>query len=130
MTNRGQATVEFALVLPLALVCLALVIQTLAIVSAQISVHQDTRLAARAASMSAEPVVAAESMVRDRRTDIDVSLTELLVTVTLRRQVPIMVPLVRDFLPSIEVRSDLTMALEPPIYTDVGASEGVATAIG
>lgn len=120
MIHRGQSTVEFALVLPLALVCLALVIQTLVIVSAQISVHHEARLAARAASMSPEPVTTARSMVHDQRTEVDVTVTDVLVTVALRRNVPIMVPLVRRFLPSIDVRSNLTMALEPPIYTDVG----------
>lgn len=124
--ESGQATVEFALVLPLALVCLALVIQTLVIVAAQITVLNDTRLAARAASMSPEPTVAATTTLRgDRqRTAIDVEVTELLVTVTLRREVRIMVPLVRRFMPSVDVRSSLTMALEPPIHTAVDHPQG------
>lgn len=130
MTDRGQATVEFALVLPLALLCLALVMQTSVIVSEQISVHHEARLAARAASMSAEPVMAARSMVHDQRTDLDVTVTDILVTVVLRRKVPIMVPLVGRFLPSVDVRSSLTMALEPPIYTEVESDQGETPAIG
>ncbi|MGA0877669.1 MAG: TadE/TadG family type IV pilus assembly protein [Ilumatobacteraceae bacterium] len=128
--DSGQATVEFALVLPLALMCLALVIQLSVIVSAQTSVHHDARLAARTASMSDAPAIAAESVVRDRGTEIEVTVTDLLVTVDLRRRVPIVVPLVGGFLPSIDVRSRITMALEPPIHTDVGASEGGVMAVG
>lgn len=122
--ENGQATVEFALVLPLVLVCLALVLQTLVIASAQITVHHQAQLAARAASMSATPAATAHSMVHDQRTNVDVTVTDILVTVALRRNVSIMVPLVRRFLPSIDVRSSLTMALEPPIDTHDGPQRG------
>lgn len=121
--DRGQSTVEFALVLPVALVCLAVVLQSLLIVSAQITAHNDARLAVRAASMSPDPVSAAQEIVGDddRRTSIDVITADPLVTVVLQREVRIMVPILRRFVPSIDVRSSLTMALEPPIHSLAGS---------
>ncbi|MFM7870194.1 MAG: TadE/TadG family type IV pilus assembly protein, partial [Actinomycetota bacterium] len=59
--DDGQATVEFALILPLLVICLGLVVQVLVVVSAQLDLQNDTRLVARMASMSAEPEVAARS---------------------------------------------------------------------
>lgn len=120
--DDGQSTVEFALILPLLVICLGLVVQVLVVVSAQLDLENDTRLAARMASMSAEPDVAARSN-SDRAdasgpTRVDVDVTDRTVTVTLSRSIDLIVPFLDRLLPPIELKSALTMALEPPIRPD------------
>lgn len=120
--DDGQSTVEFALILPLLVICLGLVVQVLVVVSAQLDLENDTRLAARMASMSAEPDVAARSNF-DRAdasgpTRVDVDVTDRTVTVTLSRSIDLIVPFLDRLLPPIELKSALTMALEPPIRPD------------
>lgn len=117
-SDRGQATVEFALILPLALACLALVIQTLIVVTAQVALLDDTRRAARIASVASDPAAAVRDMqaTLPTRTEIDVETSNGLVTVVLRRKIAIAVPLLRRLNPTIDLEADLTMALEPPIH--------------
>ncbi|MFM7125660.1 MAG: TadE/TadG family type IV pilus assembly protein [Actinomycetota bacterium] len=122
--DDGQATVEFALILPLLVICLGLVVQVLVVVSAQVDLENDARLAARMASMSAEPEVAARSSL-DRAdasgpTRLDVDVADRTVTVTVSRSIDLIVPILERLLPPIELRSALTMALEPPIHIDAG----------
>lgn len=119
--DDGQATVEFALILPLLVICLGLVVQVLLVVSAQVDLENDARLAARMASTSAEPEVAARSSL-DRSvttgpTRMDIEVADRTVTVILSRSVDLIVPFLDRLLPPIELRTALTMALEPPIHT-------------
>ncbi|MFM8482415.1 MAG: hypothetical protein ACKOBT_03585, partial [Actinomycetota bacterium] len=100
------------------------VVQVLVVVSAQVDLENDARLAARMASMSAEPEVAARSSL-DRAdasgpTRLDVDVADRTVTVTVSRSIDLLVPILERLLPPIELRSALTMALEPPIHIDAG----------
>ena len=117
--QRGQATIEFALLLPLAIGCLALVIQTLVLVLGQISLHHEARLAVRAAATAADPVTAARDAVlrNDPQSTslIEIEATTRLVTVHVHRQIPVIVPLLGQLWPDFEISARLTMALEPPI---------------
>lgn len=119
--DDGQATVEFALILPLVVICLGLVVQVLVVVSAHLALENDARTAARVAAVAAEPVVAARNSLDlagdSRPTRMDVDVSERTVTVTLRRSVDIVVPVLDRLLPPIEMTTTLTMALEPPLHT-------------
>lgn len=121
-TDEGQSTVEFALVLPLVVICLGMVVQVLVVVSAHVDLENDARLAARMASVSAEPDEAARSTLdgvdASEPTRMDVDVTDRTVTVTLSRSVDLIVPFLDRLLPPIELRTALTMALEPPIHAD------------
>ena len=121
--DQGQATVEFALVLPLIVMCLLLIPQTLVLVTSNIALHHQVRVTTRAAAISANPTAAG---IRTRPGDlIDVSTTDRLVTVRIRRPIPVMVPLVARFLPEVVLSSSLTMALEPPVHEQ--SVEGAST---
>ena len=119
--DQGQATVEFALLLPLAIACLLLVVQTLVVVLAQITVHHEARLAVRAAAIAADPATAAHRAVKENNPQspsrIDIDADEQVVTVRIIRQIPIVIPIIGSLGPGIEVRAQLTMALEPPLQT-------------
>lgn len=120
--DDGQSTVEFALVLPLVVICLGLVVQVLVVVGARVDLENDVRLATRMASVSAEPDEAARSSL-DRAdgpelTRMEVDVTDRTVTVTLSRSVDLIVPFLDRLLPPIELTTPLTMALEPPIHAD------------
>lgn len=116
--DSGQATVEFALVLPLAIGSLLLVVQVLIVVLSQISLQHEARISVRAAAIAADPAAAARSAVQDNDpqspSTVVVETTERVVTVFLTRQIPIVIPILGRLWPDIEISARLTMALEPP----------------
>lgn len=125
MTRRaddGQSTVEFALVLPLVVICLGLIVQVLVVVGARVDLENDVRLAARMASMSAEPHEAARRSLdradAPQRTRMEIDVADRTVTVTLSRTVDLIVPFLDRLVPPIELTTALTVALEPPIHID------------
>lgn len=117
--DRGQSTVEFALLLPLVIGSVLLVIQVLIIVLSQVSLQHEARIAARAAAVSADPASAARAAVErnDPRSpsSVAVETTESLVTVHLTRRIPVAIPILGRLWPDIELSARLTMALEPPL---------------
>ena len=71
--ERGQATVEFALILPLAVFLLLAVLQTALVVRDYVGVVHASREAARAASVDpdpAAPLAAARRVLRDARVHV------------------------------------------------------------
>ena len=60
-SERGQATVEFALVVPLMVACLLAVIQVGVVVRDQVAVLHAAREAARAASVERDPAAATQA---------------------------------------------------------------------
>lgn len=120
-SNHGQATVEFALLLPLATGCLLLVVQVLIVVLGHITLHHEARVAVRAAAVAADPVAAARTAVeqRDAQTSsrVEVQVTDQLVTVYLSRPMPIAIPFLGGLWPDITMTANLTMALEPPLHS-------------
>ena len=117
--EQGQATIEFALLLPLAVGCLALVIQTLVLVLGHISLHHEARIAVRAAAVAADPEAAARAAVQSNDPQstslIEIEITAQLVTVRVHRQIPVVVPVLGQLWPDFDISARLTMALEPPI---------------
>ncbi len=62
--ERGQATVEFALVLPVLVLIVMLIVQVALVVRAQLLVHEAAREAARVASVEPEPTPAGAAATR------------------------------------------------------------------
>lgn len=85
--QRGQATVEFALVAPLVFACVGLLVGTTVMCLQYLSLHDVARVAARAAVMAEVPSNAAKSVVTD--SSLQVTTTENLsagtITVTVTR---------------------------------------------
>jgi hypothetical protein len=118
--DRGQATVELALALPVVLLALALVLQVALLARDRVAVVHATRAAARAAVVD-PTVVAATRAARSAggsltsasvRLDGDTAPGGLLgVTVTAR---PTAVPLVGHVVAGVQLRERLVVLVEGP----------------
>lgn len=111
--DEGQATVEFALVLPLVVMVLALLVHLASISAAQLHIVEQTRVATRAASLAEDPRAAATAAVQEAEFSVEVWFDDEIVTVSVSRILRTEVPIIARFLPAVEVRSSLTMAREP-----------------
>jgi Flp pilus assembly protein TadG len=116
--DRGQATVEFALALPLVAVLVLGIVQLVVVARDQLAVELAAREGARAAAVAAAPAAAATQAATaavglDR---LDVSVTEHAdrVTVTVRHRTATDVPLIGVVIGDVEVSATVTMQREPP----------------
>jgi Flp pilus assembly protein TadG len=84
--QRGQATVEFAVVAPLVFACVGLLIGSTVMCLQYLSLHDVARIAARTAVMSDNPVEAARGAIVDSsiqvKTEDDLVAGTITVTVT------------------------------------------------
>jgi Flp pilus assembly protein TadG len=118
--DRGQATVELALCLPLLFIFLLGMVQLVVIVRDQLAVQLAAREAARAAAVAATSPAAAQAAaaqaitLRPLTVATRSSASAVTVTVTVSHVTPTDVPLIGAFLPDITVTAIATMALEPP----------------
>jgi Flp pilus assembly protein TadG len=112
--DRGQATVEFALILPLLVGILVLIVQVTMIAVTRLEVVDETRRAARLASLAEDPQAAASGSLPDGSTStVTVVYDETSVTVTVSRTVNTDVPIIGRLIPSVDVQSRLVMPREP-----------------
>ena len=116
--DRGQATVELALALPLLCLLVLAVVQVGVVVRDRLAVQLAAREAARAAVVAADPVAAgtpaAQRAVQLRPLQVRVEAGGDTVTVTVTYLEPTDVPLIGALLPDVEVSATVTMAVEPP----------------
>jgi Flp pilus assembly protein TadG len=116
--ERGQASVEVALLLPMVVVLLLGLLQVAVVGRDQLALELAAREAARAASVSADPTRAAGAAARRVTTlaplGVAVAARAGSVTVTVTRVNPTDVPLAGRFVADIELRARATMAWEPP----------------
>lgn len=116
--DRGQATVEFALVLPFACLLLTGFVQVAVVVRDQLAVQAAAREAARAASVAADGAGAAADAAQRaiELRPLDVSLTEAggIVTATVSHVNHTEVPLIGALLPDVTLDASVSMAVEPP----------------
>lgn len=114
--DRGQATVEFALTIPVLVIALLGAIQVFVILVDRIHLVHVTRDAARAASVGDDPRSAAEMVIDrsfpDREISLTVSMSDDVVTVELVLSNPTDVPIIGRFLPDVELRESLSMLAE------------------
>ncbi len=116
--DRGQATVELALALPLLCLLVLAVVQVGVVVRDQLAVQLAAREAARAAVVAADPVAAAtpaaQRAVQLSPLQVRVGAAGDTVTVTVTYIEPTDVPLIGALLPDVAVSATVTMAVEPP----------------
>jgi Flp pilus assembly protein TadG len=115
--DRGQAVVELALALPLVFMLLLGMVQLGLVVRDQLLVTHAAREAARAASVSASPAVAAARATAGsplRQMSVGTSASGTSVTVEVTAISITDVPLVGALLPDVRVSARVTMAREPP----------------
>lgn len=112
--DHGQATVEFALILPLIVGVIALIVQITIISVSRLEVVDETRHVARIASLAEDPRAAASSSLPIGSASlVHVVYDETSVTVTVSRRVDTDVPIIGRFIPTVEVQSRLVMTREP-----------------
>jgi Flp pilus assembly protein TadG len=116
--DRGQATVEFALALPLVAVLVLGIVQLVVVARDQLAVELAAREGARAAAVAATPATAAASAAGAAvgLDPLDVSVSEHgeHISVTVRYRSVTDVPLVGLAIGDVEVAATVTMQREPP----------------
>lgn len=116
-TDRGQATVEFALTLPLIAMLLGLIAQMSVIAASHLDVVDEARRIGRDASLAEDPrAVVRASLPRNSTSQIEVWFDDSTVTVVVSRRIDTDLPIVGRFTPTIDVHSRLTMAREPRVH--------------
>ena len=115
--DRGQATVEVALALPLLCMLLLGVVQVAVVARDQLAVQLAAREAARTASVAANTPAAVEAgraavALAPLRVEVARTAERIRATVTYRD--PTDVPLIGVLVPDIVVTASVTMAVEPP----------------
>lgn len=115
-TDTGQATVEFALLMPFVAVLLACVIGVTVVCLDVLRTDALARTAARLASVSATPEETATGWVASRSPDVsvDVTVDESTVQVRLTRRFDLHVPLLRRLRVSLPYSALAVAAVEPP----------------
>ncbi len=122
--QRGQSTVEFALILPLAFVCMVFVLTAGIVVYDHLALADLSRSAVRAAIISDDPVEAASQTAKQVdgdirvRTTVDEQTGIVRVQLERRRSMPLFV--LSRVLPFITVRASAVMMKEPPIVIGQG----------
>jgi Flp pilus assembly protein TadG len=116
--DRGQATVEFALALPLVLMVVLGIVQIVVVVRDQIAVELAARDGARAAAVSAAPdsaaAAAAHAAITLRPIDVATTTSDRSVVVVVRHANTTDVPIIGAVLGDIELSASVTMLRDPP----------------
>lgn len=117
--DRGQASVELALCLPVVAVLLLLVVQAGLVVADQVAVVQGAREGARRASVDPDPAAARQAALGGRlgadRTTVVVDRVAgapELARVTVRHRAATEVPIVGRLLPDVDLEAVAAMAVE------------------
>ena len=116
--DRGQATVELALALPLVCLLLFGIVQVAVVGRDQLAVQLAAREAARAAATSGDPAAAGSAAshrtVALRPLIVEIGESGRTVTATVRYTDHTDVPLIGTLLPDVVLTATVTMAVEPP----------------
>lgn len=116
--DRGQATVEFALALPLVAVLVLGIVQLVVVARDQLAVELAAREGARAAAVAADPASAAAAAANDAigltPLDVVVATRGRHVAVTVRHRSATDVPLIGPAIGDVEVVATVTMLRDPP----------------
>lgn len=116
--DRGQATVELALCLPLLCLLLLGVVQVSVVVGRQLVVQLAAREGARAAASAADPVAAATAAALRatplRPLEVSVGGNSTIVTVSVTYRDHTDVALVGTLVPTVALTATVAMAREPP----------------
>ena len=116
--DRGQATVEFALALPLVALLVLGIVQLVVVARDQLAVELAAREGARAAAVAAAPAAAARTAAHAavglEPLLVDVVVRGDRITVTVRHRTRTSVPLVGLAIGDVELSASVTMRREPP----------------
>jgi len=110
--DAGQATVEFALLLPLFVACIAVLIATTALALSSLRLADTARTAARIASTSNDPQTAVSSYIAKTGVDSRVVLDDQRQFLTVYVSQRIRLPLIGVPIPVVKISSHITVMYE------------------
>lgn len=110
--DTGQATVEFALLLPLFVSCIALIVASTAVGLSSIRLADTARVVARAASTTEDPSQAVKALLKNQQIAHTESIDESrqFLTVTLRQRIRL--PLIGIPIPAVTMSAQSTVVVE------------------
>lgn len=110
--DSGQATVEFALLLPLLVACIGVLIATTALALSSLRLADTARTAARIASTSNDPQTAVNSYIAKTGVDSRVVLDDQRQFLTVYVSQRIRLPLIGVPIPVVKISSHITVMYE------------------
>jgi hypothetical protein len=110
--DTGQSTVEFALLLPLFVACIAVLIATTALALSSLRLADTARTAARIASTSNDPQTAVSSYIAKTGVDSRVVLDDQRQFLTVYVSQRIRLPLIGVPIPVVKISSHITVMYE------------------
>jgi hypothetical protein len=113
--GRGQATVEFALMAPLVVLCALLLLATLSVCLDTLRLNDIARSAVRSAITSDNPSDAATAIADLSHVAVVTNTDESTGLVTVNATMKKRFPLLGRWLPSLSLRTTATMMREPPL---------------
>ena len=113
--GRGQATVEFALMAPLVVLCALLLLATLSVCLDTLRLNDIARSAVRSAITSDNPSDAATAIGDLSHVTARTSTDEQTGLVTVEISIQKRFPLLGHWLPSLSLHETATMMREPPL---------------
>ncbi|MEY3744372.1 MAG: hypothetical protein RLZ48_50 [Actinomycetota bacterium] len=118
-SDAGQATVEFALVMPLVVALVGCIIGVTVLCLDALALSDTARTTARIASVSVDPVATARDYVASRHSGVTVRVATdgSAVTVRVQRRVTFRLPVIGNIRFGVPLVASSTMAIEPPITT-------------
>jgi Flp pilus assembly protein TadG len=116
--DRGQATVELALALPVVVLLMLGLLQVVVVARDHLAVWHAARVGVRAGAVSTTPAAEATAASRAATTlealEVSVQVDADWITVLARHRTATDLPLIGLLLPDITVEATATMAREPP----------------
>jgi len=113
--SRGQATVEFALMAPLVVLCALLLLATLSVCLDTLRLNDIARSAVRSAITSEDPSDAATAIADLSHVSAVTITDDLTGLVTVNATMKKRFPLLGRWLPSLSLHGTATMMREPPL---------------
>ena len=114
-SHRGQATVEFALMAPLVVLCALLLLATLSVSLDTLRLNDIARSAVRSAITSDNPSEAARAIADLTQVSAVTTTDESTGLVTVNATMKKRFPLLGRWLPSLSLHGTATMMREPPL---------------
>lgn len=113
--NRGQATVEFALMAPLVVLCALLLLATLSVCLDTLRLNDIARSAVRSAITSDNPSDAAIAIAGLSHVSATTTVDGVTGLITVDASMKKRFPLLGRWLPSLSLHAKSTMMREPPL---------------
>ena len=113
--GRGQATVEFALMTPLVVLCALLLLTTLSVCLDTLRLNDIARNAVRSAITSDDPSDAASAIADLSYVSATTTADDVTGLVTVHATMKKRFPLLGRWLPSLSLHGTATMMREPPL---------------